>query len=188
MDESNGIEELKIAAEQLHDCAESMRADRYKPVVIPPIAIDDTGWNFKTFGVYIAQRFSDLSLQLQQRFEAQQSGLGTAMIAAEKAVNAALIAAEKAVDKAEQAQALRNQAQNEFRQSLSDLSGLMWTTKEGTAALEALRREVDIRIKQIEINMNGINAMAANLQGKITMIGIVWGIIVVVASVAIKFL
>ena len=121
---------------------------------------DDVGheWTFSTFKTYYDQRLSDLSLQLQQRFEAQQlsvsaalaaadKAVATALISAEKAVNAALIAAEKAVDKAEQAQALRNEAQNEFRKSLSDLSGLMWTTKEGSAALDALRREITLKVE-----------------------------------------
>src|ERR1700675_3800421 len=108
-----------------------------------------TKWNFDTFEKYINQRFADLSLQLRERYEAQQTGVTAALAAAEKAVNAALIAAEKAVDKAEGAQQLRNEAQNEFRKSLSDLSGLMWTLKEGTAAVESLRREFDASLENV---------------------------------------
>src|SRR6266550_6410911 len=87
---------------------------------------DSDNWNFTTFEKYINQRFSDLALQLRERYESQQTGVANALAAAEKAVNAALMAAEKAVDKAEVAQQLRNEAQNEFRKSLSDLSSLMW--------------------------------------------------------------
>jgi hypothetical protein len=187
MTDDNGLKALKDAAAQLHECVALIRADPAKPFVIPPISIDDTGWNFKTFSIYISQRFSDLSLQLQQRFEAQQTGLSTAMAAAEKAVIAALTAAEKAVDKAEQAQGLRNVAQNEFRESLSDLSKLMWTIKEGSEALAGLRREIEIRFGSLETNVNHLNIQSANLQGRLATIGIVWGVIVIVASAAIRW-
>ena len=99
-----------------------------------------------------------------------------------------MTAAEKAVDKAEQAQALRNESQNEFRKSLSDLSGLMWTTKEGTSALDALRREFDIRIKGAEDKMSGLESMAANVQGRFAMVGIAWGVVVVAASIGVSWL
>lgn len=106
-------------------------------------------WTFVTFEKYINQRFSDMAVNLRERYEAQQIGVTAALAAAEKAVTAALIAAEKAVDKAEGAQQLRNEAQNEFRKSLSDLSSLMWTIKEGTAALESLRREFSTSISSL---------------------------------------
>jgi hypothetical protein len=188
MADDNGLRALRESINAVHDSIIKLREERDKPwPTIEPLVVDKTGWNFSTFHIYINQRFSDLSLQLQQRFEAQQTSVSTAMVAAEKAVNAALTAAEKAVDKAEQAQALRNEAQNEFRKSLSDLSGLMWTTKEGTAALESQRREFDIRNQGIEEKVNGILAQNANLQGRFAMIGIVWGIVVVVASAAIRW-
>ena len=165
-----------------------LREERDKPWTLEPIPTDKTGWNFGTYSIHINQRFSDLSLQLQQRFEAQQTSVSTAMVAAEKAVNAALTAAEKAVDKAEQAQALRNESQNEFRKSLSDLSGLMWTTKEGTSSLDALRRELEIQIKGIDSKVSDLSEDSANLQGRISMLGIVWGVIIIVVSLAIKFI
>lgn len=188
--DENGLEALRASLRSLHSSVEELREERNKPWSIPsfePHLIDKTGWNFATYSIHINQRFSDLSLQLQQRFEAQQTSVSTAMVAAEKAVNAALTAAEKAVDKAEQAQGLRNQAQNEFRQSLSDLSGLMWTTKEGTAALESLRRETDIKIKGVEDTMLGLKATSDNLQGKIAMIGMIWGVFVVIGSAAFRY-
>jgi hypothetical protein len=185
-EDDNGLEALRKSIESMHTSIERLRQEREKPwpqLPEQPLATDKTGWNFGTFGIYINQRFSDLSLQLQQRFEAQQTSVSNAMVAAEKAVNAALTAAEKAVDKAEQAQALRNEAQNEFRESLSDLSGLMWTSKEGIAALDALRREQEIRNTSIEEKMTGLATDAANLQGRLAMLGFVWGIIVIIVSV-----
>jgi hypothetical protein len=131
---------------------------------------DESGpsWTFGTFKTYYDQRLLDLQVQLQQRFEAQQLSVAAALAAAEKAVNAALVAAEKAVDKAEQAQALRNEAQNEFRKSLSDLSGLMWTTKEGTAALDAMRREMSIKIDAIDQRVAILGNASEGMRGKST--------------------
>jgi len=187
-DDEQSILELRASIRSLHDSIEQLRNERNKPWDVEPIPnIDRTGWNFATYSVHINQRFSDLSLQLQQRFEAQQTSVSTAMVAAEKAVNAALTAAEKAVDKAEQAQGLRNEAQNEFRKSLSDLSGLMWTTKEGTSALDALRREIGIHINGIEVKVTELSTANANIQGRFAMVGLAWGIVVLLISAAIKF-
>lgn len=191
MKDDYGISALKESITSLHASIESLRKERDRPwqqlEPLPP-QIDKTGWNFSTYNIHINQRFIDLSLQLQQRFDAQQTSVATAMVAAEKAVNAALTAAEKAVDKAEQAQALRNEAQNEFRKSLSDLSGLMWTTKEGTAAVDSLRREVDVRSVGMEEKVNDVVAGYANIQGRFTMIGLIWGVIVLVGSIAARFI
>ena len=105
-----------------------------------------------------------------------------------KAVNAALIAAEKAVDKAEGAQQLRNEAQNEFRKSLSDLSGLMWTTKEGQAAIEALRREWAIAHENLEGRTRALEAVNSNIQGRIWAISALWAILVLAASIGVRFI
>ncbi len=189
--DDNGLPALRAGINAMHDSICRLRQERDRPWPILPeltaSAAERRGWNFDTYPIHINQRFSDLSLQLQQRFEAQQTSVSTAMVAAEKAVNAALTAAEKAVDKAEQAQALRNEAQNEFRASLSDLSKLMWTIKEGTGALDALRREIDIRHNSLEEKVNILSREFSNMQGRFAMIGIVWGIIVVVASAALRW-
>jgi len=104
---------------------------------------------------HINQRFADL-----EKFQS------AALAAQEKAVNAALAAAEKAVDKAEDAQALRNEAQNEFHKSLGDLSGLMWTIKEGTAAVDSQRREFTALMGGLADRIGTIERTAATLQGR----------------------
>lgn len=186
-DLNESVYELRVLREVLRDGIRDLNT--YKTFTIPPPSshTSDDGWNFNTYSIYINQRFVDLSLQLQQRFEGQQQGLSTAMMAAEKAVTAALTAAEKAVDKAEQAQALRNEAQNEFRKALSDLSALMWTIKEGSSALDALRRELGIRINSLDEKVNDGAKTWANLQGRFTMVGIIWGIVVVSISVLLSW-
>ena len=172
--------------------------------------LSNTSWNFTTFEKHINQRFDDLSRQLRERYEAQQTGVTAALAAAEKAVNAALIAAEKAVDKAEGAQQLRNEAQNEFRKSLSDLSGLMWTIKEGNLAVESLRREMTQAVSAAEGKVNslavarveateslrksvegrlGILEMGhANIQGRIWAVSALFAILALALNVGVKFM
>jgi len=187
--EDSSISELRGAVEELRNAVSLVRNQR---VVWPPpsmvLPTEASGWNFTTFEKYINQRFGDLSLQLRERYEAQQTGVTAALAAAEKAVNAALIAAEKAVDKAEDAQQLRNEAQNEFRKSLSDLSGLMWTIKEGTAAFDSLRREVGISQKALESRVGALENGYANIQGRIWAISALFAIVALVVSVASRFI
>ena len=185
---SSGLSEFRVAIEELKLAVAHVKEQlRNQPLTTAPAISPADSWNFSTYEKHINQRFSDLSLQLRERYEAQQTGLAAALAAAEKAVNAALIAAEKAVDKAEGAQQLRNEAQNEFRKSLSDLSGLMWTIKEGTAALEGLRREMELRHQTNEEKVNSLTAGYANIQGRFAMVGIIWGLIVAVVSGLISF-
>jgi hypothetical protein len=149
----SAVDELKIAVSNVRNLHSTWNMPSASLTTPPANVSSAVGWNFDTFEKYINQRFVDLSMQLRERYEAQQTGVTAALAAAEKAVNAALIAAEKAVDKAEGAQQLRNEAQNEFRQSLSDLSALMWTSKEGTATVDSLRREVTSIISNVEVKM-----------------------------------
>ena len=147
----------------------------------------ESSWNFVTFEAYVNQRFADMALQLRERYEAQQTGVNAALAAAEKSVSVAFIAAEKAVNKAENAQQLRNEAQNEFRKSLSDLSGLMWTTKEGTAAIESLRREIAMSQNGLEERTGKLENGYSNIQGRILGVSAMFSVISIVVSVALYF-
>ncbi len=211
--EDGSISELKAAVRDLKravDFVQDLRGTWQMPVPnvnLPPSA---ETWNFTTFEKFINQRFNDLSLQLRERYEAQQTGVTAALAAAEKAVNAALIAAEKAVDKAEDAQQLRNEAQNEFRKSLSDLSGLMWTIKEGTAAVESVRREfsaaqgnldaslktldntkteaLDLVRRALEARVGFLETSYANLQGRIWAVSALFAIGSLILTVGSRFI
>jgi len=187
--EDASISELRNAVKDLKDAVSYVRDHRGVWQMPPPSmhlpASADT-WNFTTFEKYINQRFTDLALQLRERYEAQQTGVTAALAAAEKAVNAALIAAEKAVDKAEGAQQLRNEAQNEFRKSLSDLSGLMWTIKEGTATVDSLRRELTITISGAISRISTLENGYANIQGRIWAVSALWAIIVAIISIGLR--
>ena len=210
--DDNGLTQLRGAIAELKSAIETVR-DRsawQPPSAAVSLPSEASSWNFTTFEKYINQRFGDLSLQLRERYEAQQTGVTAALAAAEKAVNAALIAAEKAVDKAEGAQQLRNEAQNEFRKSLSDLSGLMWTTKEGSSAVESLRREMTTSVETVDKKVAAlehsrvqatdnlraelvprvtiVESTNANLQGKIWAIGAIWAVIVAAISVGVRFI
>ncbi len=190
MVETNGIKELKTAIADLHQSVIALNSQRgvWQAPLSEPSNILSDSWNFTTFEKFINQRFADLSLQLRERYEAQQTGVTAALAAAEKAVNAALIAAEKAVDKAEGAQQLRNEAQNEFRKSLSDLSGLMWTIKEGQATVDALRREFMLTQHQQEDRIGKLESGASNVQGRIWAISAVWAIITLGVIIGSRFI
>ena len=160
--------------------------------------LEGASWNFTSFEKYIDQRFTDLALQLRERYEAQQIGVTAALAAAEKAVNAALIAAEKAVDKAEAAQQLRNDAQNEFRKSLSDLSGMMWMRESGQTALESTRREfksvlealeakTDDQYNSREARVNALEKSMANFEGRVWAISAVFAVVALMLNVAFQF-
>ncbi len=188
--DSNGIKELKSAIADLHQSVDLLRNQRITwqlPISEPPNVLADS-WNFTTFEKFINQRFADLSLHLRERYEAQQTGVTAALAAAEKAVNAALIAAEKAVDKAEGAQQLRNEAQNEFRKSLSDLSGLMWTIKEGTATVESLRREFSLLQHQTDERISKLETGASNIQGRIWAVSAIWAIVTLGVIIGSRFI
>ncbi len=191
MGEDNGLEDLRKNVRELRDAIELVkdRGGHWRmPEPVVSLPSEASSWNFTTFEKYIDQRFGDLSLQLRERHEAQQTSVTAALVAFEKAVNAALIAAEKAVDKAEGAQQLRNVAQNEFRQSLADLSKLMWTRLEGTEKVESVSREVNSILTNLEKRIGVIESLMANLQGRIWAIGAVWAILVVGVSIGIRFI
>lgn len=190
-DDDPNIQALRAAADDLRQAVTYVRDLRgtwnmpSTPVTLPSVS---AGWNFETFEKYINQRFTDLALQLRERYEAQQTGVTAALAAAEKAVNAALIAAEKAVDKAEGAQQLRNEAQNEFRKSLSDLSGLMWTIKEGTATVDALRREIGITQTGLTNRVGIMENSYANIQGRIWAVAALFAIVGVAINLVYLFI
>jgi hypothetical protein len=208
--DDESTKELKAAANDLRAAIAIVRNLHYAPIGSMELPIKASGWNFETFEKYINQRFGDLSLQLRERYEAQQTGVTAALAAAEKAVNAALIAAEKAVDKAENAQQLRNEVANEFRQSLSDLSSLMWTIREGSATVEALSRELSSTNQNLENKITGFNSTRAdatealrksfdsriitletgyaNIQGRIWAISAVWALIVLVIDIGVRYI
>lgn len=211
--EDSSILELRDAVDELKRSVDYVREHRESWKMPPPHfgPSAHTDWNFNTFEKFINQRFVDLSMQLRERYEAQQTGVTAALAAAEKAVNAALIAAEKAVDKAEGAQQLRNEAQNEFRKSLSDLSGLMWLKTEGQEKIESMRREIGTVLtntegkvttlernrieatetlrKAVEGRLNGLEAGAANVQGRIWAVSALFAMVVSLAvSIGVRFI
>ena len=187
----DNISELRAAVEELKRAVNEVRRNGTSynlPAPPAPLPAASSGWNFVTFEKWVDQRFTDLSVNLRERYEAQQTGVTAALAAAEKAVTAALTAAEKAVDKAEGAQQLRNEAQNEFRKSLSDLSGLMWTIKEGTAALDSLRRELSLTQRALDERVTKLESVSANMQGRMWAISAVWGVLVLAVSIGVRFI
>ncbi len=191
-DDDHSVAEMKAVVSELREIKDAISFARNQNGVwqmpAPALPAEHAGWNFTTFEKYINQRFSDIALQLRERYEAQQTGLSAALAAAEKAVTAALIAAEKAVDKAERAQELRNQVANEFRQSLQDLSSLMWTIKEGTEAVNSLRREIDVTQKAVEKRVNTLETGYANIQGRIWAVSALFALIALGLEIGSRFI
>jgi hypothetical protein len=189
MSDDVSIEDLRAAVADLKTAVQHVRDMGQRSIPTPGITLpqEATGWNFSTFEKYINQRFTDFAINLRERYEAQQTGVTAALAAAEKAVNAALIAAEKAVDKAEGAQQLRNEAQNEFRQSLSDLSALMWTAKEGVATVDGLRREFSLTQGTLVERIGLLENNYSNLQGRMWAISALWALAALGLSVAVRF-
>jgi hypothetical protein len=183
LDLRDAVHDFKDAVNVVRDGARALVATP-AAVILPPEA---SGWNFTTFEKYINQRFIDIALQLRERYEAQQTGVTAALAAAEKAVNAALIAAEKAVDKAEGAQQLRNEAQNEFRKSLSDLSGLMWSIKEGTLAVDSLRRELTAMLGEEVRRVGILETGYANIQGRIWAVSALFAVGALILDISSRF-
>jgi hypothetical protein len=152
-------------------------------------------------------RISD-ELRYQQRFDAQQKGIETAALSQEKAVNAALAAAEKAVgaastasekafaaalasaekaiEKAEAAQTQHNFSQNEWRQTVNDLTKTVAETARiqsetavnglrsmHDAALAAMKGELGTlrsRLDKMEGNWSGITSAIAVVFGAVSLI------------------
>lgn len=198
-DENNGLDDLRRSVSELRNAVElvSRNGRSWRPPDMTLLPSEAASWNFTTFEKYINQRFVDFALQLRERYEAQQTGVTAALAAAEKAVNAALIAAEKAVDKAEGAQQLRNEAQNEFRKSLSDLSGMMWMREAGITAMETVRREflaadnnLDKKVtegsKSAETRILSLEAVTANIQGRIWAISATFAVVALLVNVGIE--
>ncbi len=188
--EDSSISELRAAVDELKGAVAHLR-DLYAqkmPEQVVKLPAEAYGWNFTTFEKYINQRFSDLALNLRERYEAQQIGLTAALAAAEKAVSAALVAAEKAVNKAEAAQQLRNEAQNEFRAALADLSKLMWTRNEGSAAVDSLRRELTAALDNQVEKIGTLESGYSNLQGRIWAISAIFTIATIGINVWLRFL
>jgi hypothetical protein len=92
------------------------------------------GDQLDTLGEHITALFVELEKRMDQRFVAQELATTTALAAAEKAVSAAMTAAEKAVLKAELLATQRAEQQNEWRQTVTDLTSTMMPRKEYEAA------------------------------------------------------
>jgi hypothetical protein len=149
-------------------------------------------------------------LRYQQRFDAQQKGLETAALAAEKAVNAALAAAEKAVgaassasekafaaalasaeraiEKAEAAQAQHNVSQNEWRQTVNDLTKTVADTAriQSETAINGLRGMMEAALLAIRneqaTERSRLDKMEGNWSGITSAIAVVFGAVALVIA------
>lgn len=101
----------------------------------------ESGWSIDTLKYYVDALLSEHDSRYEQRFAAQ-----------EKAVAAALASAEKATDKAEVAQAQRNDLQNRFREQLAS-----------QAATFATKELVDQRFQSLDAKTDGADRRVMDL-------------------------
>lgn len=124
---------------------------------------------------YVDQRFSDFERLVT-----------TALVAAEKLVTLSFSASEKAVDKADHAQELRNTVANEFRDSLGDLSQLMWTIKEGKATVDSLRAEHIALINSLDKRLTEyIATKAGETTGRVSLRTLIFSVMGTIATTTI---
>jgi len=82
-------------------------------------------WNVSTLHDHISEILTQMERRLDDRFTAQETATAAALAAAKEAVTAAMAAAEKAVLKAEALATQRAEQQNEWRQTVTDLTHTM---------------------------------------------------------------
>ena len=101
---------------------------------------------------------------------------------------------EDAIDKAEQALGRRLEGMNEFRAALTDVQAtfargdVMETRFQSAAqAAQLIWDGLDRRLVALDRRISTLEQGAANLAGRGAMLAILWGIIVVAASIALRF-
>ena len=113
--------------------------------------MNDLDPNSVTLKVYVERRFADLETLIDTRFDAQET-----------ATRAALSAAKEAVDKAERLASIRADQQNEWRATVTDLTGLMMPRAEYRLAHDALCEKIETvgdRVTQVEGVKKGVNTV-----------------------------
>jgi hypothetical protein len=141
------------------------------------------------------QRFADSEKAVTAAFAAAKEAVNAALAASKEAVNAALTAAKEAVAKAETATNERFASVNEFRKSLSDLSGTMLTRIEAEQRFRGLTDKVETidsalgdrlgRIEQSNSERTGAAAQGETLRGhSASTIGLIVAVVAAVIAAA----
>ena len=160
-------------------------------------------WNVSTLHDHITQLLGEMDRRMEQRFEAQEKATSlafaaqekattTALAAADMATHAAMAAAEKAVlkaealatQRAEQAETLaseRAKQQNEWRQTVSDITGTMLSKAEYEVAhgnlIERMGYENSLQAKNEGARMGTSQTITWVIAGCIATIGVVFGVL-----------
>lgn len=123
----------------------------------------------------------ELSLEEFKVFWRQERDRGRAEIdqraeEVEKRLLEKASAQERAIDKAEDQLNARLSAMNEFRDALRDQS-----------AKQATREHVEMVEKAIEKRLRDMENWSANMQGRLVVLGGIWGLVLIVLSVTINY-
>jgi hypothetical protein len=94
----------------------------------------------------------------------------------EKRVIDRAAAQERAIDKAEKAMGERLTGMNEFRETLRDQASKL-----------ATREQVELSVGALEKRIRDMEQWSANIQGRLLVMGGVWGLVVVLISVMLNY-
>ena len=137
------------------------------------MADDLQGWSFATLEKYLDSRIGDMDRRHEQRDILRNENNKAALVAIEQSALAAVRAAKEATDKAERAQQLRNEAQNEWRATLSDLSSTMLPRSQHAADMENLKERFDGLDRRMAVSEGSRTGISATLTMALAVIAII---------------
>ncbi len=105
-------------------------------------------------------------------------------VALDKNIQIAMVAADKAVTKAELATERRFEGVNEFRQTLADQATRLMPRAEYEVQHKALEDLVELTSRRLGV----VEALNANIQGRIWAVGAIWSIFVAAVSIGVRFI
>jgi hypothetical protein len=115
----------------------------------------------------VSAAFAAADKAVTAAMSAADKAVQAASVAAEKSVAAALASSEKAIEKAEAAQAAHNVSQNEWRQTVNDLTKTVAETArhEAEALVSSLRQTTDIAREAYAKELASLTARIGNIEG-----------------------
>ena len=125
---------------------------------------------------------------LEKMLDEREDRTKERFVALDKNISTAIAAADKAVGKAESATERRFEGVNEFRQTLADQASLLMPRAEYLVQHGALAEKLESLKAGIEERMSLLEKFYANLQGRLWAISAIWALVVLAASIGVRFI
>ena len=125
---------------------------------------------------------------LEKMLDEREDRTKERFVALDKNISTAIAAADKAVGKAESATERRFEGVNEFRQTLADQASLLMPRAEYQVQHGALSEKLEGLKAGIEERMSLLEKFYANLQGRLWAISAIWALVVLAASIGVRFI